>query len=299
MDQPHLTMFFIVEPPTYQNMACYLAASIRAAFGQSVAMVGYCPAHRLPEVSPEVITVLSRMGCAVRPFTAEGRFDPPYPHGNKLLAALEPRETEFSAFLDSDILFLRPNDVGNLVKDGHVSLTPAASMVWGGQAEWERIYATCGMELPSERIRLMNQRYGGDRIPYFSSGLFVFPEQHRNAQGKRFPEVWMEMAQTIDADPDIPKKRPYLDQMSLPLAIRKAGLDWNILPKEQHFILGGMKRGEPLPQEPQVFTVHYRKWDVLRETGLARQAKDMLQQQAGVRRMAQVSKAGTAAEAAE
>lgn len=294
MAPPCLTMFFIVEPPTYQNMACYLAASIRANFGDSVALVGYCPAPRIAEIHPDVIAVLSRMGCEVRPFASAGRFDPPYPHGNKLLATLEPRETEFSAFLDSDILFLRPNDVDHLVKPGHVSLTPAASMIWGGPAEWERIYATCGMEIPEDRIRLMNQRRGGDRIPYFSSGLFVFPEKHRNAEGFTFPQVWMQVAQMIDADPAIPQKRPYLDQMSLPLAIRKAGLMWNILPKEQHWILGGMKRGEPLPQGRDIYTVHYRKWDILREIGLSRQAKTMLEAQAGVRRIAQVTKGAEA-----
>ncbi len=100
----------------------------------------------------------------------------------------------------------------------------------------------------------------------------------------------------LDAAPDLPRKRPYLDQMSLPLAIRRAGLDWNILPDEQHFILGGRARGEPLPEDPPIFTVHYRQWQVLKEAGLSRQAKDMLERHAGVRRMAQVSKVRAGAE---
>lgn len=296
MTTPLLTLFFIVEPPAYQNMACYLAASIRECFGTSVAMVGYCPAPRMGEIDRNVTEVLSRMDCEVRPFDVAGRFDPPYPHGNKLLATLQPRETEYSGFLDSDILFLRPNDVGNLVKAGHVSLTPAASMGWGGTAQWEMIYRTCGMPMPTERMRLMNQSKGKDRLPYFSSGLFVFPERHRNADGLSFAECWMDIAARIDANPDIPSKRPYLDQMSLPLAIRKAGLDWNILPKEQHWILGGTKRGAPLPAGNTISTVHYRNWEIVRETGLVRQAKQMLQTHAGVRRIAQVAKGGLAAE---
>ncbi|MEY4871699.1 MAG: hypothetical protein RLZZ563_1029, partial [Pseudomonadota bacterium] len=40
---PRLTFFFIVEPPKYQLMACFLAASIRENFGDTVRMVGYCP----------------------------------------------------------------------------------------------------------------------------------------------------------------------------------------------------------------------------------------------------------------
>lgn len=287
---PNLTIYFIVEPPDYQLMACYLAASLREQFGDTVALVGYCPEHRLPEVQPDVREALRRLGCDLRGFATEGRFDPPYPHGNKLLATLEPRETEFSCFMDSDILCLRPNAVENIVKPGHVSLSKAASMNWAPQSIWDRIYEICGMEMPEERFKLMKQRKGKERMPYFSSGLFTFPELHRNAEGLTFPQVWMQIAQQLDADPDLPKKRPYLDQMSMPLAIRKAGLDWNILPDEQHFILGGRSRGEPLPEGREIFTVHYRLWEVLKEVGLARRAKDMLERHAGVRRLAQISK---------
>lgn len=299
MTKPRLTFFFIVEPPEYQNMACYLAASIRAAFGDSVAMVGYCPEHRMAELDQDVLAVLDRMGCPVRGFAAQGRFDPAYPHGNKLLATLEPRETEFSCFLDSDILFLRPNTPENLICDGHVSLTPAASMGWAGQDIWPSIYQAAGVEAPAERIRLMNQRKGADRMPYFSSGLFCFPEHWRDARGRSFPEVWMEVAQTIDATPEIPAKRPYLDQMTLPLAILKSGLKWNILPKEQHWILGGMKRGEPLPKNRPIYAVHYRRWAIVKEYGLSRQAKNMLETHAGVRRISQFGKDSDEAAAAE
>ncbi len=287
---PRLTVYFIVEPPEYELMACYLAASLREQFGQTVALVGYCPVPKLDSVNPDVRTVLDRMGCDLRGFAVEGRFDPPYPHGNKLLATLEPRDTEFSCFMDSDVLCIRPNLVESIIKSGHVSLSKAASMNWAPQTIWDDIYATCGMAMPAERFRLMRQKRGEARVPYFSSGLFSFPEQHRTASGKSFPQVWMEIAQKLDANPDLPKKRPYLDQMSMPLAIRAAGLDWNILPEEQHYILGGMSRGEPLPEGMEIYTVHYRQWQVLKEVNLTRQAKSMLQIHAGVRKLAQVQK---------
>jgi len=290
MTAPTLTVFFIVEPPEYELMACYLAASLREQFGQTVTLVGYCPAPKLDTVSKDVRVVLERLGCDLRGFAVEGRFDPPYPHGNKLLATLEPRDTEFSCFMDSDVLCIRPNLVENIVMPGHVSLSKAASMNWAPQTIWNKIYATCGMELPTERFHLMRQKRGATKVPYFSSGLFTFPEQHRTKDGKSFPQVWMDVAQTLDANPELPKKRPYLDQMSMPLAIRAAGLDWNILPEEQHYILGGMSRGEPLPEGINIYTVHYRQWQILKEVNLARNAKNMLQTHAGVRRLAQVSK---------
>ena len=289
-----LTVYFIVEPPDYQNMACYLAASLREHFSPDLHLVGYCPASKIDVVDADVKDVLNRLRCDLRTFETAGRFDPAYPHGNKLLATLEPRDTEFSAFMDSDVLCLRPNLIGNIVKPGHVSLTPAASMNWGAQEVWDLIYGIVGMEKPEERFKLMKQTKGKEKVPYFSSGLFSFPEQHRNAEGKSFPQVWMEVAQALDAHPDVPHKRPYLDQISLPLAIRKAGLDWNLLPDTQHYILGGRARGEPLPTDREIFTVHYRRWTVLKEVGLSRQAKAQLERQAGVRRIAQVSKAEAA-----
>ena len=283
--RPRLTLYFIVEPPTYQFIACYLAASIREQFGPDVAMIGYCPEHRRAEVDPSVIEVLRRMQTEVRTFKVQGRFDPDYPHGNKILATLEPRETEFSGFMDSDILCIRKNDPDNVIREGHVSLTPAASMNWAKQTIWNEVYRTCGLPMPEERIFLMRQKRGKKRVPYFSSGFFTFPEQHRSADGRSFPEVWMDVAQALDRNPEIPKKRPYLDQISLPLAIRAAGLDWNMLPQEQHFILGGRMRGEPLPDDKKIFTVHYRQWPILKEVGLSGLGKRLLDKHAGVRRV--------------
>ena len=95
----------------------------------------------------------------------------------------------------------------------------------------------------------------------------------------------MDVAQALDRNPEIPKKRPYLDQISLPLAIRAAGLDWNMLPQEQHFILGGRMRGEPLPEDKKIFTVHYRQWPILKEVGLSGLGKRLLDKHAGVRRV--------------
>lgn len=283
---PRLTVFFIVEPPGYQVMACYLAASLRECFGDSVALVGYCPAHKIDLVAKDVKAALARMGCDLRPMLTEGRFDPPYPHGNKILATLEPRETEFSCFMDSDILCLRPNAVENIIREGCVSLTPAASMGWGKQEVWPQIYAAAGLDLPQERIALMRKPKRFRVIPYFSSGLYSFPEQHRTADGKSFAQVWMEVAQTIDALPDLPAKRPYLDQITLPLAIRKAGLTWNLLPEDQHYILGGAARGKPLPEGRQIYTVHYRQWPIVQELGLSGYAKQMLDRFAGVKKVA-------------
>jgi hypothetical protein len=279
---PSLTLFFIVEPPRYQYLACYLAASIRRNMPDTVELVGYCPAGRMADLAPEVPETLRRLRCDLRPMETEGRFDPPYPHGNKILACLERRGTDYSGFLDSDILVIRKLAPEALVKEDHVSASAAASMLWAPQSIWAAIYGSLGMEVPTQRIKLMRDRRRWV-APYFSSGFVIFPETHRTPDGLSFPEVWMQTAKRIDAIPDLPKTRPYLDQMSLPLAIARSGLHWNELPEEHHFILGGKLRGQPLPDDRAISVVHYRNWDNLKEVGLAERGYRYLKAAVGVR----------------
>lgn len=278
--KPLLTLIYIVEPPAYQRMACYLLASIREHFPPDVQVIGYCPEGKMADIDPGVIRAHEIMGAEIRPIRTEGRWDPAYPHGNKILAALEPRDSQYSAFVDSDVLFLRRNLPGALIRPGRVSCSVAASMQWGAQSVWDEIYGVFGMPVPTERVRLM-RRSRHEVVPYFSSGLVAFPEGPVN--GRRFADVWYETATEIDRKTDLPARRPYLDQMSLPVAIRRAGLEWNQLPEEQHFILGGLLRGEPLPEGREIFTVHYRGLKILKEVGLMQDARAMLERQAGSR----------------
>ncbi|MCJ8332624.1 MAG: hypothetical protein MJH10_00005 [Epibacterium sp.] len=185
--------------------------------------MGYCPAHRISELHPGVYRAHEMMGAEIRTFDTSKRFSPPYPHGNKILAALEKRDTAYSMFVDSDVLFLRNNSPRNLVVPGRVSCSMAASMLWAEQGIWDLIYGALEMEIPPWRYRLM-RRSKGKVVPYFSFGLVAFPEQDTTGGG-RFPDVWYETAQIVDRVGELKKRRPYLDQMTLPAAIRRAGLD--------------------------------------------------------------------------
>ena len=284
---PSLTIFYIVEPPEYEIMASYLLASIRTRFPGDVKAIGYCPEHRYDELHPAVHIAHEKMGAEIRTFKSDGRFDPAYPHGNKILACLEPRETEWSMFVDSDVLFIRDNLPENIITPGHVSCSLAASMVWAEQSIWDDIYAALEMDIPAERYHLM-RRSKEPVIPYFSSGLVAFPESDTTGNG-RFPDVWYDTAQIVDRIDTLERRRPYLDQMTLPAAIRRAGLSWNILPEEQHFILGGILRNQPLPSDKEIYTIHYRNMNILREIeklGEARRNHKRLTGEKFVRRLA-------------
>ena len=277
-----LSIIFIVEPPRYQYMACYLVASIRQYLKSPVELIGYCPINKIGEIEPSVVETLRRMRVEIRAFDTRGEFEPAYPHGNKILACLEPRDSAFSAFMDSDILLIKENDFSDLCAPNHISTSVAASMRWAPADLWQKVYGALDMPLPQERVHLMRTPRR-EVLPYFSSGFVCFPEIETYAGGKTFAQIWMDTAQMIDKIPDLEHKRSYLDQISLPVAMYRAGMKWRQIRENQHFIMGGILRGQPLPSDQDVRIVHYRKWDVLKEAGIAEVGYRALHSQVGAR----------------
>ncbi|WP_297616082.1 hypothetical protein [uncultured Roseicyclus sp.] len=280
--KPTITLFFIVEPPMYQYIACYLAASIRRHLDPEILLVGYCPAHRMEALDPAVTETLRRMRCEVRPMPTEGLFAPEYPHGNKIIACQQKRDTAWGGFMDSDILVLQPHDVTRLLVPGHVTCSPAASIQWAPDDLWETVYGSFDLPVPDARITLMRDRRR-PMVPYFSSGFVLFP------QDSAFADTWMETAQHLDGVGALAAfRRPYLDQISLPVAIARAGLAWNELSEDDHCILGGRLRGKTFRRRPTITAVHYRKWEVLEEAGLANDGYEGLKAQVGVKRVRRI-----------
>jgi hypothetical protein len=285
---PTLTLFFIVEPPNYLYMGCHLAASIRKYLPPEVTVIGYCPKHRWAEMEREPLEVLRRLRVEVRPIEAEGAFDPAYPHGNKILATLAPKDTDFAAFLDSDMLFLQPCLVEEIVSPGQVGMVAASSMRWAPQTVWDQIYGAFGMAVPEERIT-MNRDKRKQVAPYFNAGLIMVDERWRSPDGQRFAEVWMDSAQILDRT-GIENRRPYLDQMTLPVATLRAGMTWNILPEKYNYSINGMMRGKPVPEEADVTLLHYRSRIILAEAGLKDLPEQFLADQIGTSRVRWVFK---------
>lgn len=279
-----LTIFFVIEPPGYQYMACHLAASIRMHMSHDVVLIGYCPRDKLDDLDRNAVEVLRRLRCQIRPIDTAGQFDPPYPHGNKLLAALDPKETDFAAFMDSDMLMIRDCNISEITQSGAIGMSPSTSMRWGPQTVWDQIYGHFGMPVPEERIEFTRDKRI-QAVPYFNAGLIVMDERHRSPDGKRFAEVWMDSAKSLDGMEGLDNKRPYLDQMTLPIATLRAGMRWNILPERYNYSMGGIMRGQPLPEDQDITVLHYRRWKILEESGWRDHARKVLAQEVGTRRI--------------
>jgi len=279
---PSLTLYFIIQPPSYLYMACHLAASIRTHLPADVELIGYCPADVYDQMNPEPLEVLRRLRCKVQRMETGGFFDSVYPHGNKIIATLAPKETDYAAFLDSDMAFLRPCSVEEIIAKGQIGMVPSTSMRWAPQSVWDDVYGTFDMEVPPERITLTRDKRE-QVVPYFNAGLFVIDEKYRTKDGQRFAEVWMDTAQQLDRNEAIPHRRPYLDQMTLPVATLRAGMRWNILDERYNYSIGGILRGRSLKKDADVTLLHYRNRDVLGEAGRKKDLDSMLQQQIGTR----------------
>lgn len=53
------------------------------------------------------------------------------------------------------------------------------------------------------------------------------------------------------------------------------------MPEEQDYILGGIVRGKQLPEDQEIFAIHYRGLKILKELGLMKTARAMLRRNAG------------------
>lgn len=269
-----ISIFYIVEPPRYSSLSAPLIASIRKYFAADVKLIGYCPSDKLGEIPDAIWELHAQNGAEIRGFDTQDRWASPYPHGNKILAALDDRGTDYSLFLDTDIVFIAPVESDEYLSAGQVCASPATTISWGGDEEWEIIYNHLGLKVPTERINLSRRRKRLTYLPYFNAGMIGFPEL--TSDGRRFADVWYDIALKIDDLSGIPEKRPYLDQMSLPPAIQASGMTWRRIEDDNQFILGGRIRGKPLPRET-IKAIHYRYPEFLAEINQTKPAREILQ----------------------
>lgn len=220
LDQDDLSFFFVIDPPALLIDGIVLASTLRASF-ERAEIIAYCPEPRRAMLPPYVAEFMASVGVSIR-FMPRAPFQPHYKQGNKIVAACQPRETRHSIFLDTDTAIARPFDLGLIARDGQVSVVPEGALTWGKkQANWTPIYAMFGMEPPDERVVLA--RKAVKSLPYFNAGVVGFPT------GSDFARLWMDTALAIDANKAVQQRRPWLDQIALPVAIARAGLTANVM----------------------------------------------------------------------
>jgi hypothetical protein len=235
---PQYSFRFVCQQGPLELKALLLAASLRAHVdGAATELVAGLPepVQRWGQPSSETLALLDDMGVRTEPIRNE--IDDSYPIANKLSCLGIPSTAHKSVFLDSDILCVSPwrEDPGLRAP---FAARPADRLLpmWDLSA-WKEVYAACDLKLPRERMRTSVSRSLGP--PYYNAGVVAVDN------GLGFAEAWKECCLRIDADPRIDGKRPWLDQLALPVAVARLGLDYATLPEAYNFPSNHRLLGSP------------------------------------------------------
>jgi hypothetical protein len=254
-----LSIFFIIDGQGLEAQTALLAATLVHHNRRRFRYIGYVADRHRPALSPALVQLMAQCGVELRrlpgPSTVWAK---PYPHGNKILAAADPRDGSHSMFLDSDMICTAPLDLTALTHDRAIGVAPEGKPSWGqDMRRWSRVYEQFDMGLPVDRVTLTR----GKRrqfLPYFNAGMIVFPEGPL-ARGQSFGELWLDTALIIDHVVPVANKRPWLDQISLPVTLKRFALDYILADEALNFSISNRTAlGDEAPA-----LVHYHRFGFL------------------------------------
>lgn len=255
MTQTHI--FFVVDGARLEWQSWLLAASLSQAHDgrEDVRLHAYLGAETAAGPSRVTRSIYRAAGVTRHALPPAPDWAKPYPHGNKIVAATHRRGAGRSIFLDTDMICLAPLDGLAALGDDEVAAAPEGKPTWGDENDrWQRAYDHFGLPMPTERLRLLR----GKRIeyyPYFNAGLVSFSEA-MDAEGKTFADRWLETALAFDQDCKIAHKRPWLDQITLPLSLARFGYRAHVLDESYNYSLS--HRGD-YAATPDVRILHYHR----------------------------------------
>ncbi len=216
-----LCIVFVCQAGELELKGLLLAASLRKnANFSAVDMVAAVPEPdvwgHLSEPAERLIQTLN-----LRKVIIDSPFGKEYPIGNKLVAIGVETHAPVTVFIDSDILCLRAIEDSDLVTQNLKAKPADLNTYQGSLAQWERAYAFIEQDLPSEKVLSTVSREL--MLPYFNAGLVAVRD------GQSFSTAWLDIARKIDACEQIEHKRPWLDQVALPVAAKALGYDYEVL----------------------------------------------------------------------
>lgn len=230
-----VSFFFVIDGRGLEAKALLLAATLHRQFGRrgDVEVIGYVSSVSKAGMPAAVAGLLERAGVVLRPLpSADGLWRRPYPHGNKVIAAAQDRDSRISVFLDTDTICMGGMPAVFALPEDRVGVVPEGVPSWGREpGRWERAYAHFGLPLPEDRVRL-TRRKRISFVPYFNAGMVAFASQR---PGGHFGQRWLETAREFDAGCSIGGKRPWLDQITMPIAMRLHGFGYEVLPDAYNY----------------------------------------------------------------
>lgn len=232
--------------------AALLALSLRRHWPANLELIGCIPKDAsVGGVSEHCKRLLD--GLEVRLVRTANPIGSAYPIGNKLLCLDVETKADRMVFLDSDILALAPASEESLCASfGQGFVAKPADLATGGtnHSQWMAIYRACGAEFSGASMKATVSRE--TMPPYFNAGVVGVDAN------SDFGRLWSGCARVVDGLPDVPTKRPHLDQIALPVAAAKSGMKTNILDERWNY----PAHLRPLPADPPAIC-HYHWPEVI------------------------------------
>lgn len=264
-NQKKISIIFVVDGRRLEAQSVLLVASLFRHHQDDplVELVAYVTPQTIENLDPITRSVYEKCRVEIVPLSvSRDVWKKPYPHGNKLLACAFRRNSQATIFVDTDMVCLAPLSDLDLSGDKSVLAVPEGVPTWGKNDDrWPRAYAFFGLPVPTDRVTLTR----GKRIkfyPYFNAGFVAFSNREV-AMGQTLGELWLATAVEFDWGCAIGQKRPWLDQITLPLTLKRFGLEYQVLPDKYNFSIS-VRKG--IRQTDDCKMMHYHRGVFLAET---------------------------------
>ncbi len=184
----------------------------------------------------------------IRKVFIENQINLNYPIGNKVSCLGIEADADKIIFLDSDILCVSPFDPGKHFVNSF-NAKPADLPTF---KNWKPVYKLFNLDLPTEHVISTTSKE--EMYPYFNAGMIAIDNN------KKFSFEWIECCKLIDESDEILNKRPWLDQIGLPIVIKKLKWSYGVLDERFNFPAHQKKMPKKLP-----FLCHYHFPSVINE----------------------------------
>lgn len=275
-----ITFYFVVDGLGLEVKSVFLCSTLREHH-PAASLIAYVSTKSIDTLNSVTRHIYDTLKVEIRPLPeARAIWQKSYPHGNKLLAAADKRETAVSVFLDTDMICVRPLSLSDLPMPGEVCVIPEGVPTWGKKDNrWIRAYKYFGLEFPKDTVRLTRRRRR-EFVPYFNAGFVAFRENDL-VDGKNFGELWRDTASEFDYHAPIGGKRPWLDQITLPLTMRLFSFKYRVLDDVNNFSISArVFEPESRPRLVHYHRIQYLKaWPKLWEDALEITLKQVPQDQ--------------------
>ncbi len=251
MSKKPIHISFVVHRGFLETQSVLLVCSILNVYGNKVKIHAGVPEHLggvESGISHEFKNILTELG--VEFFTVKNPIGEDYPIGNKL-GCFAKVDSGIRIFLDTDVLLLRPLDLTGL-SDDSIAIKPADRKTYKwSDGDWSYAYEKYSKATPS-LVQMYSTCFNELMRPYYNAGVIILSGCHD------FSEAWSSISKQVDSDENLANKRPWLDQLALPLAIKKLGLKATNLSEQYNF----PAHLKTVPADPPCI-VHYHWANIL------------------------------------